>query len=286
MYAAQANSPYTTTLGEISATDTSVSVSDASVLPSGVPYLLTFGYDKSAAETVLVTAASGNTLTITRGVDGNALLWVAGTKCARILTAKDLNDIQTNIGRINSGKQESIAVKGILKGDGSGGVSAATAGTDYALPSAIPTASSTSPKANGTASVGSETKWARGDHVHPTDTTRQAKVTASGLLKGDGAGNISAAQAGSDYSKPSVSFTLALSSSGWSNNAQTVANSNIVATGYVYVVAPDPDSYVDYAGATIRAEDVTADGAMTFSCEDAPSVNLTVTVIRLEATNG
>lgn len=34
--------------------------------------------------------------------------------------------------------------------------------------------STTTPKANGTASVGSETKVARGDHIHPTDTTRAA----------------------------------------------------------------------------------------------------------------
>ena len=34
--------------------------------------------------------------------------------------------------------------------------------------------STTSPKANGTATVGSETKVARGDHIHPTDTTRAA----------------------------------------------------------------------------------------------------------------
>lgn len=108
MYAAQVNSPYTTTLGEISASDTAVVVADASVLPTTLPYLLTFGYDKSASETVLVTAVSGNTLTITRGVDGNALLWVAGTKVARIFTAKDLNDVQENIRALNSGKQENL----------------------------------------------------------------------------------------------------------------------------------------------------------------------------------
>lgn len=32
----------------------------------------------------------------------------------------------------------------------------------------------TTPKANGTAAIGSETKYAAGDHVHPTDTTRAA----------------------------------------------------------------------------------------------------------------
>lgn len=32
----------------------------------------------------------------------------------------------------------------------------------------------TTPKANGTAAIGTETKYAAGDHVHPTDTTRAA----------------------------------------------------------------------------------------------------------------
>ena len=36
----------------------------------------------------------------------------------------------------------------------------------------IPAATTTTPKMDGTAAVGSETKWAKGDHVHPTDTSR------------------------------------------------------------------------------------------------------------------
>ena len=108
MYPAQPNSPYTTTLGEISASDTAVVVADASVLPTALPFLMTLGYDKSASETVLVTAKTDNTLTIVRAVDGNALLWVAGTKCARIFTAKDLNDVQANIQALNADKQEKL----------------------------------------------------------------------------------------------------------------------------------------------------------------------------------
>lgn len=42
----------------------------------------------------------------------------------------------------------------------------------YITSSSVPTATTTTPKMDGTASVGSETKWAKGDHVHPTDTTR------------------------------------------------------------------------------------------------------------------
>lgn len=62
--------------------------------------------------------------------------------------------------------------------------------------------SSTTPKQDGTASPGSEAGYARGDHVHPTDLTRQAKITASGLLKGDGAGGVASAVAGTDFVAP------------------------------------------------------------------------------------
>lgn len=41
--------------------------------------------------------------------------------------------------------------------------------------------STTTPKANGTAAVGTENKVARGDHVHPTDTTRAAKSDLDAL---------------------------------------------------------------------------------------------------------
>ena len=36
----------------------------------------------------------------------------------------------------------------------------------------IPSGSSTTPKMNGTATVGTENAWAHGDHIHPTDTSR------------------------------------------------------------------------------------------------------------------
>lgn len=72
----------------------------------------------------------------------------------------------------------------------------------------VPSATTTSPKMDGTAAVGSETKWAKGDHVHPTDTSRQVKITANGLLKGDGSGTITAAVAGTDYAAASHNQAL------------------------------------------------------------------------------
>lgn len=46
-------------------------------------------------------------------------------------------------------------------------------------------ASTTTPKANGTASVGSESAFARGDHIHPHDTTKVDKVAGKGLSTND-----------------------------------------------------------------------------------------------------
>lgn len=46
-------------------------------------------------------------------------------------------------------------------------------------------ASSTVPKMDGTAAAGTETAFARGDHVHPSDTTKVDKVEGKGLSAND-----------------------------------------------------------------------------------------------------
>lgn len=66
----------------------------------------------------------------------------------------------------------------------------------------VPTASTDAPLADGTASSGASAAYARGDHRHPTDTSRQATITASGILKGNGSGGVTAATAGTDYQAP------------------------------------------------------------------------------------
>lgn len=104
----------------------------------------------------------------------------------------------------DTSRQASITASGILKGNGSGGVSAATAGTDYQAPLSAYTSN---PAMDGTAAAGTSSAYAKGDHVHPTDTSRQAKITASGMLKGNGSGTISAAVAGTDYQAPLSAYT-------------------------------------------------------------------------------
>lgn len=44
---------------------------------------------------------------------------------------------------------------------------------------------STTPKMDGTAAIGSETNYAAGDHVHPSDTTKVDKVSGKGLSTND-----------------------------------------------------------------------------------------------------
>ena len=109
MYPAQANSPETSLSGALTAAGTTVNVVDGSVLPEA-PNLLTIGADGSTAETVLMTAKSGNVLTVTRAKNGTtARAWSAGDVIARYFTAADQTAMQENIKKLNEGKAEKAA---------------------------------------------------------------------------------------------------------------------------------------------------------------------------------
>ena len=95
MYPAAVNSKVTVTLGVLNADSTIIEVLDGSVLPDA-PTLLVLGSDQTA-ETVKLTAKEGNTLTVERGIQGNAIAWPAGTQIARNFTAKDWNDLIANV---------------------------------------------------------------------------------------------------------------------------------------------------------------------------------------------
>ena len=109
MYPAQANSPETSLSGALTAAGTTVNVVDGSVLPDA-PNLLTIGADGSTAETVLMTAKSGNVLTVTRAQNGTtARAWSAGDVIARYFTAADQTAMQENIKKLNEEKAEKVS---------------------------------------------------------------------------------------------------------------------------------------------------------------------------------
>lgn len=102
MYPAQVNSPGTELAGAIDAAQDTIQVADGSVLPDG-PNLLTIGTDE-AAETILYTGKTGDELTgVTRGFQGTAQSWAAGTKVARYFTAYDHDAAVSNISELSAG---------------------------------------------------------------------------------------------------------------------------------------------------------------------------------------
>ena len=108
MYPPQANTPETSLSGALTAAGTTVNVVDGTMLPDA-PNLLTIGADGSTAETVLMTAKSGNVLTVVRGQDGTtARAWSAGDVIGRYFTAADQKAMQDNITALNNGKAEKV----------------------------------------------------------------------------------------------------------------------------------------------------------------------------------
>ena len=110
---------------------------------------------------------------------------------------------------------------------------------------------------------------------------KQDKITASGILKGDGSGGVSAAVKGTDYAAPSVGVSVTLTAAGWDAGAktQTVSVAGVTATSNCIITAA-PDSYMAYAEAVVRC---TAQGAgtLTFACETVPTADVAANVLIL-----
>ena len=83
-------------------------------------------------------------------------------------------------------------------------------------------------------------------------------------------------------SNKAVAFTVTLSASGWSGNAQTVSDARFLTGNYAYSVAPNSGSFAAYGNAVIYADNVTTAGQMQFHCRETPAVDLTVNVLRIE----
>ena len=102
--------------------------------------------------------------------------------------------------------------------------------------------------------------------------------SSNGMLKNNN-GIFNVATLGTDYG--ALSFTITLTVAGWSNNVQTITNSNFIASGFSYIVSPESGSFADYGTAQIYADNVTVDGQMTFHCSETPTTALTVNIIKV-----
>ena len=210
MYPAQANSPETSLSGALTAAGTTVNVVDGSVLPEA-PNLLTIGADGSTAETVLMTAKSGNVLTVTRAQNGTtARAWSAGDVIARYFTAADQTAIQENIKKLNEGKAEKAA--------------SPTAGNFAGLDaSGNPTDSGKKP---GNFAAASHTHTDKADKVKSATAGHFAGLDANGNLTDSGKkasdfANASHAHAG--YAEVKIFSGVSVAASAWANDSTYAA---------------------------------------------------------------
>lgn len=88
------------------------------------------------------------------------------------------------------------------------------------------------------------------------------------------AGGISA------YTLP-MAIDVTLTVAGWSGKQQNVSNSEFVASGYKYIIAPAYGSDAAYNNAGVKATDITTNGRMTFVCATTPTTALTVQVLKV-----
>lgn len=108
MYPAKNNSPITSLTNALNSSDTTMTVADASVLPSA-PNLAVIG-SADNAEIVLYTAINGSNVTIVRGQNGTTPgTWVADTPVARNFTAMDHEAFRENILDLDNRKIEGVS---------------------------------------------------------------------------------------------------------------------------------------------------------------------------------
>ena len=112
---------------------------------------------------------------------------------------------------------------------------------------------------------------------------KQNKITASGILKGDGAGGVSAAVAGTDYQAPATDAVVTASASAWSNNTITLSVTGVMTDSKLEIGLSDTATDEQYAAATaaqIRATG-SGDGTVTLKAVAAPTIDLPIIIRRL-----
>ena len=109
MYPAMPGSPKTTLAADLTAAATSMTLSDATVLPAA-PNLAVIGDDESA-EVVSYTAINGNTVSgMVRALGGTtASAWTTGASVARNFTSFDHDRFISNIEDLDTNKLDSVS---------------------------------------------------------------------------------------------------------------------------------------------------------------------------------
>ena len=273
MYPAQANSPETTLAGAISTSGTSITVLDGSVLPDA-PNILTIGAEYSTAETVLMTAKSGNTLTVTRGYNGTTpRAWDKGDTIGRYFTGADHDAMRENIDSLNDGKPDKVssATSGNFAAFGSGGALADSGKKpgDFAAAS-----HSHSGYANKVASPTSGNFAGLNASGDLTDSGKKASDFAAATHSHSGYAQLLT------FANKTVSVSSWASSSTYANYPYAAAIScSGVTADYVADVVFSPD---DADGGNFAPVALTGSGTVTIYAVEKPTSTVTIPTIKCE----
>lgn len=179
--------------------------------------------------------------------------------------------------------QDGAPGAGVPSGGTDGQMLVKDGSTDYAAKwqnqPTIPSAYTSNPAMDGTASPGSSTAWAKGDHVHPSDTSKQDSITATGILKGNGSGGVSAAVAGTDYLTQATNYSPVFRLSPGASHAITSADSGKTFVDSHSSTASTLDILLTLSQADSSAFPVGAEIALTSI--NSKSTKLTVSGVRL-----
>lgn len=113
-------------------------------------------------------------------------------------------------------------------------------------------------------------------------STKQSKITARGILKGDGSGGVSKATSNVDYAPPSVSAAATLTAAGWSDGVQSLAVSGVTATanGSLRIAQSATDEQFAAWGAAQPRVTAQAAGSLTVKAAGTvPTIDIPVEVI-------
>ena len=115
---------------------------------------------------------------------------------------------------------------------------------------------------------------------------KQIKITANGILKGDGSGGVSAAVKGTDYAGPSVGVTATLSASSWSGDSApytyTLAVNGVTATSNQELLPAlniTEEQLTALQAANIQDGGQSADTIVLKAFGDKPTIDIPIRVI-------
>lgn len=151
---------------------------------------------------------------------------------------------------VETGKQEKITANGLLKGDGSGGVSAAVSGTDYLAP--MQTTSSPSASGNSVSFIDTISQNAQGKITATKKTIPSASSSTAGITKLGATGGAEvygsaaiAERAAKDYADNLISALGSyLTLRGTKNSEQEIKAISAAERGDVYINTDDNSEWV------------------------------------------